>query len=110
MSAAKYLGSFPETKRGDESGLHPVATFDAATGASFLTVMNPADKRTYYSVHERDRGWQSYLPLLPDRPAPQGTLRQGPSVADTPGPGVVVLVRDGEEQWHLKMLYPINQP
>ena len=87
-----------------------LATFDAATGASFLTAMNPADRRAYYSVHAPDRGWQSYLPLLPDRPAPQGTLRQGPSVADVPGSGVVALVRDGEEQWHLKMLHPNRQP
>ena len=110
ISPATYLGSFAGTKRGDESGVHPVAAFDAATGAAFLTVMNPADKRAYFAVHDPERGWQSYQPLLPDRPAPQGTLRQGPSVADVPGPGVVALVRDGEEQWHLRLLQPLNRP
>jgi hypothetical protein len=103
---ATYLGSFAGTKRGDESGIHPGVTIDAATGAAFVTVLNPADKRACYAVHRPDGGWQlPYAPLLPDHPGPQGTLRQGPAVADLAGPGVVALVRDGEERWYLRVLH-----
>jgi hypothetical protein len=108
-SSAKYLGSFADTKRGDESGVHPVMALDAATGVAFLTVMNPADKKAYFAEHQASQGWQGYRALLTDRSGPQGTLRQGPSVADVPGPGAVALVRDGEENWHLKMLQPGKQ-
>ena len=102
---ATFLGGFAGTKRGDESALHPVATVDAATGTVFVTMMNPADRRAYFSVHSRPGGWrQGYLPLLPEHSAPQGTLRQGPSVADVPGPGVVALIRDREERWYLRKL------
>lgn len=102
---ATYLGSFAGTKRGDESAVHPVAAWDLATGAAFVTVLNPKDRRGYFAVYRPDGGWQrSYTPLLPDHPAPQGTLRQGPSVADTAGPRVVALVRDGEERWYLRVL------
>jgi hypothetical protein len=104
ISSTTYLGSFTGTVRGDESGVHPVAAFDAATGAAFVTVMNPADKTAYFAVHQPGGGWSGYLPLLPNHAAPQGTLRQGPSVADVPGPGVLALVRDGEEQWRLRLL------
>jgi CubicO group peptidase (beta-lactamase class C family) len=105
--SATFLGSFADTKRGDESGVHPVVTIDAATGASFLTVMSPTDKRAYYVVHRMESGWErSYIPLLPGHSAPQGTLRQGPSVADLPGPGVVALVRDREQRWYLRVLTP----
>jgi hypothetical protein len=31
-------------------------------------------------------------------------LRQGPSIADVPGPGVVALVRDGAHNWYLRLL------
>lgn len=103
--SASYLGSFPGTKRGDESGVHPVGAVDAATGAAFVTVMSPADKCAYFVVHRRDGGWdRRYVPLLPGHSAPQGTLRQGPSVADLAGPGVVALVRDREERWYLRVL------
>ncbi|MGH7959279.1 MAG: hypothetical protein ACREH8_20040 [Opitutaceae bacterium] len=105
LAAAVYLGGFPGTKRGDESGLHPVTAFDAATGAAFVTVMDPATKRACVSVYRRDTGWQrTYVPLLPGHVTPQGTLRQGPSVADLPGPGVVALIRDGEQCWYLRTL------
>lgn len=105
FTAATYLGSFPDTKRGNESGLHPVIAYDAATGAAFVTVLAASDKRACYSVFRRETGWQrGYHPILPDRPAPQGTLRQGPSVADIPGPGVVALARDGENNWYLRTL------
>lgn len=105
--SATYLGSFADTKRGDESGVHPVIAFDAATGATFVTMMNPADKRAYFAVHRPESGWKrSYIPLLPGQSAPQGTLRQGPSVVDVPGPGVVALVRDREERWYLRVLKP----
>ena len=107
MPAATWLGGFPGTKRGDESGLHPVIAFDRETGTAFVTVLAPHDKRAVFTVHRRATGWhRGYIPLLPDRPAPQGTLRQGPSVADLPGPGVIVLVRDGELNWHLRTLQP----
>ena len=33
---ASYLGGFAGTKRGSESGLHPVLAFDEATGAAFV--------------------------------------------------------------------------
>jgi CubicO group peptidase (beta-lactamase class C family) len=105
--SATFLGSFADTKRGDESGVHPVTAFDAATGVSFLTVMSPADKRAYFVVHRPGSGWEgSYVPLLPGHSAPQGTLRQGPSVADLAGPGVVALVRDREQRWYLRVLKP----
>jgi hypothetical protein len=97
---AAYLGSFAGTKRGDESGVHPVAAIDAATGAAFVVLLNPADKRAYFAEH-RGLTWGPYTPLLPDQTTPQGTLRQGPSVADVHGPGVVALVRDGQQHWHL---------
>jgi hypothetical protein len=107
MPAAVYLGGFPGTKRGDESGVHPVTTYDAATGTAFLTVLAPNDKRACFTVHRRGSGWQrSYIPILPDWPTPQGSLRQGPSVADLPGPGVVALVRDGATNWFLRTLRP----
>ena len=102
---ATFLGGFAGTKRGDESALHPVTTLDAATGTAFVTMINPADRRAYFAVRRRDGGWQqSYVPLLPDHSGPQGTLRQGPSVADVPGPGVVALIRDREERWYLRTL------
>jgi hypothetical protein len=105
VSSTAYLGSFPGTKRGDESGIHPVAAFDADSGTAMVTLLNPADKRAFYAMHHENR-WHPYRPLLLDRPSPQGTLRQGPSVADVPGPGVVALVRDGEQQWYLCLLSP----
>lgn len=102
---ATFLGGFAGTKRGDESGLHPVPTIDAATGTAYVAVMNTADRRAYFAVHLRAGGWQrAYLPLLQEHSAPQGTLRQGPSVTDVPGPGVVALVRDREERWYLRKL------
>jgi hypothetical protein len=100
LPKAAYLGSFAGTKRGDESGLHPVAAIDAETGAAFVVVMNRADQRAYYSEH-RGSAWSPYKPILPDATSPQGTLRQGPSVADVPGNGVLALVRDGQQRWHL---------
>jgi hypothetical protein len=103
--SAAYLGSFAGTKRGDESGVHPVAAIDAATGAAFVVVMNRADQRAYYAEHRGD-AWGPYKPILPDQTSPQGTLRQGPSVADVPRPGVVALVRDGQQRWHLCQLGP----
>ncbi len=107
LAPAVYLGGFPGTKRGAESGLHPVMTLDVATGCAFVTVLAASDKRACFTVHRREGGWvRGYTPLLPDRPAPQGTLRQGPSVADLPGPGVVALVRDGEANWFLRTLLP----
>jgi hypothetical protein len=105
ISSTTYLGSFAGTKRGDESGVHPVAAIDAATGAAFVVMMNPADKRAYYAEH-RGQAWGPYTPILPDQKSPQGTLRQGPSVVDVPGSGVVALVRDGEQRWHLCHLAP----
>lgn len=102
---AMFLGAFAGTKRGDESALHPVPAIDAATGTAYVAVMNPADRRAYFAVHLREGGWQrAYVPLLPEHSAPQGTLRQGPSVADVPGPGVVALIRDREERWYLRKL------
>jgi hypothetical protein len=102
---AVFLGGFPGTKRGDESALHPVPIIDVATGTAYVTVMNPDDRRAYFAVHFREGGWRrAYAPLLPEHSAPQGTLRQGPSVADTPGPGVVALIRDREERWYLRKL------
>jgi hypothetical protein len=109
ISSTSYLGSFSGTKRGDESGIHPVAAVDAATGDFYITLMNPSDKCAYYAVHRGGKWQLPYMPLLPDRPAPQGTLRQGPSVADVPGQGVVALVRDGEERWHLRLLAPLSK-
>lgn len=103
--SAEFLGGFAGTKRGDESALHPVAAIDAATGAAYVTVMNPADRRAYFSMRPREGRWRrAYEPLLPGHSAPQGTLRQGPSVADVPGPGVVALIRDREERWYLRKL------
>jgi hypothetical protein len=110
LAPAVYLGGFPGTKRGDESGLHPVMTFDAATKTAFVTVLGPSDKRAYCAVHRPGSGWhRRYVPLLPDHPTPQGTLRQGPSVADLPGPGVLALVRDGQANWHLVTLLPVPE-
>ncbi|MGH9837894.1 MAG: sulfatase-like hydrolase/transferase [Blastocatellia bacterium] len=108
VSSTTFLGSFPGTKRGDESSVHPVPVIDAATGAAFIAVMNPGDKRAYYTVHRDGSGWQlPYAPILPGHTAaPQGNTRQGPSVADVPGPGVVALARDGAEQWRLCLLAP----
>jgi hypothetical protein len=104
---AEFLGSFAGTKRGDESGLHPVPAIDAATGAAFVAVMNPAERRAYFMVRPRGGEWQRpYVPLLPEGSSPQGTLRQGPSLADLPGPGVVALIRDREERWYLRRLDP----
>ncbi len=103
--AATFLGGFAGTKRGQESGVHPVTAFDVATGTAYVVALNPADRRAYVAWHLRQGGWQrGYVPLLPRNPAPQGTLRQGPSVADVPGPGVVALVRDGEERWYLQKI------
>jgi hypothetical protein len=74
---------------------------------AFHTVLAPSDKCAYFTVHRTDSGWQhGYTPLLPTHPAPQGTLRQGPSVADLPGPGVVVRIRDGEANWYLRTVLP----
>lgn len=102
-----YLGSFPGTVRGSESGLHPVSAFDAATGNAFVAVRDPATKRAVFAVHRPGHGWTNgYAPLLPERGSPQGTLRQGPSLADVPGPGVLALVRDDEQQWHLRHIMP----
>lgn len=100
-----YLGSFPGTVRGSESGLHPVTTFDAATGHAFVAVRDPATKRAMFTVHRPNSGWASgYTPILPKHSTPQGSLRQGPSLADVPGPGVLALVSDGEQRWYLRHL------
>ena len=105
LPAARYLGSFPGTKRGAESSLHPTTTIDAETGAAFVAVLDAATKRAVFTVHRAKDGWvQGYTPILPDHPVPQGTLRQGPALADLPGPGVVALVRDGERIWRLRVL------
>ncbi len=109
IQSTTFLGSFPGTKRGDESSVHPVPVIDAATGDAFIAVMNPDDKRAWYTVHRNGNGngWLPYARILPvDTAAPQGNTRQGPSVADVPGPGVVALARDGAEQWHLCTLVP----
>jgi hypothetical protein len=102
-----YLGSFPGTVRGSESGLHPVTAFDADTGHAFVSVLDAGSKRAVFTVHRPGRGWVSrYTPILPAHRTPQGTLRQGPSVADLPGPGVIALVRDGDQRWLLRRLLP----
>jgi hypothetical protein len=102
-----YLGSFPGTKRGSESGLHPVSAFDAETGHAFVSVLDAGTKRAVFTVHRPERGWVThYTPILPSHPTPQGTLRQGPSIADTPGPGVLALVRDADQQWYIRHLLP----
>jgi hypothetical protein len=105
LPPALYLGSFPGTLRGNESGLHPTTTIDAETGDAFVAVLDAATKRAVFTVHRTDGGWvKGYTPILPDAPVPQGTLRQGPALADLPGPGVVALVRDGERRWRLRVL------
>jgi hypothetical protein len=105
-----YLGSFPGTKRGNESGVHPVTAFDVATGHAFVAVLDAGTKRALFSVHRPGLGWaRNYTPILPDFPGPQGTLRQGPSLADVPGPGILALVRDGGtggSNWYLRTLLP----
>jgi hypothetical protein len=100
-----FLGGLPGTVRGSESGVHPVTAFDVETGVAFVALMDPSSKTARFAVHRPGQGWERvYHRILAGGPTPQGTLRQGPSLADVPGPGVLALVRDGEERWFLKRL------
>lgn len=109
-----YLGTFPGTVGGDESGVHPVPTVDEATGDVVVSALNPVDQLAYFGYWRQGVGWLpgtlgaglQYSALLPDRNGPQGTLRQAPSVTDVPGPGVVALVRDGSQNFYLRHIVP----
>jgi len=94
------------TYAGNLESLADVSTSDRYAFEQ-VDICNRAELDRVFALHQPGAGWvRPYAPILPDLAAPQGTLRQGPSVADTPGPGVLALVRDGGGHWYLRTLLP----
>lgn len=92
------------TTRGDESHFYPGIVIDEATGDHYVVCANPADKRAYYACRHNGT-WTSLKRLLPEHEATQVALRNGPTVADIAGPGVVVFTWAGRKPF-LRMIYP----
>lgn len=107
-----YLGGY----MGDEVALQPVPAFDRDTGDAMVVLKRSTDGSGQYAIHRHEAGWRpapepssnQYCPLFPEGSTPQGTLRQGPSVADMRGPGFAVLVRDGQSNWFLRAVTPVE--
>ncbi|MBF0431120.1 MAG: hypothetical protein HQK83_07570 [Fibrobacteria bacterium] len=87
-----YLGDLEGSVRGDECNLHPNVAIDEATGAMVVTTQNPIDNRGYFYIYEK--GVWSHAQRIYDEDALQIFARSGPTVADIPGPGVIICFRN----------------
>lgn len=91
---AEFDGAPPDGKQ--EGHQQPVTAIDEATGDVYVTYFCESDDKAYYQVRHAGR-WSPRLRLVPEREGVQGYFRCGPSVADLPGPGVVVCITVGNE-------------
>lgn len=90
---AAFAGKQPEGK--GEGHQQPDMAIDRQTGDVYVVYFYDADKKAYYHV-ERDGEWTGAKRLYPEEEGKQGYFRNGPSVADVPGKGVVAcFVNDG---------------
>lgn len=91
---AEFDGSEEDGK--GEGNLQPDVVIDEASGRIYLVYFYLENNTAYYHVKD-SAGWSEKRLLLPEKSGVQGFFRNGPSVADIPGEGVVVCVVNGSE-------------
>ncbi|MBF0431024.1 MAG: hypothetical protein HQK83_07075 [Fibrobacteria bacterium] len=96
----EYLGDLPTKHEGD---MHPNIAIDEATGAIVIVFQNTATNFASYYVYENEE-WSSLQRVYPEADDAQTAWRTGPSVADIPGPGVVISVRNGDDIYLRKLI------
>jgi len=90
---AELSGRPPHGK--EEGHQQPDIAIDEATGEIYITYFNDGDRKAYYHIYRQGK-WSEKKRLLPELEGKQGYFRCGPSVADIPGAGVVVCVKNDE--------------
>lgn len=86
---SEFDGSADEGK--GEGNLQPDVVIDAASGRIYVVYYYRENNLAYYQVKDAS-GWSERMRLLPEKSGIQGYFRNGPSVADIPGRGVVACV------------------
>ncbi|MBF0430233.1 MAG: T9SS type A sorting domain-containing protein [Fibrobacteria bacterium] len=104
FDSAQYMGDFPNSVRFTENNIHPNLTFDDATGAVVVVGMNSGDSNAYYYVHENNAWNASLQRIYSEGDEMQTCFRTGPSVADIPGRGVIILFRNGNDLYLRKLM------
>ena len=89
-----FEGSEGEGK--GEGNLQPDVVIDEATGKIYVVYYYRENDKAYYQVKD-ESGWSERRRLMPEENGVQGYFRNGPSVADLPGEGVVVCVVNDSE-------------
>ncbi|MBF0432745.1 MAG: hypothetical protein HQK83_15785 [Fibrobacteria bacterium] len=87
-----YLGDFLNSGK-IEGDMHPDVMIDKATGAVVAIAQDGEDKTSYFFVYEND-SW-SKGKAISNESGEQTCFRTGPSIADMPGPGVIICFRSG---------------